>query len=275
VRPVVGRDLIIMKTFKDQLHRTIHLESTPKRIVSLVPSQTELLFDLDLQDYIVGITKFCVHPSHLKATKSSVGGTKQVDFKKIKALRPDIILCNKEENASNMIPKLEGIAPVHISDIFTFDDSLDLITAYGELFCCETKALKIKDEIIFNLKDFQKYIANKPVLKVAYFIWRNPWMVAANNTFINHLLEFNKFENIYAHLERYPEIELNELGLQTGLDYVFLSSEPFPFKDKHVIEIKMHLKASKTVFVDGEYFSWYGSRLIKAFQYFKDLRSRL
>lgn len=264
-----------MKTFKDQLHRTIHLESAPKRIVSLVPSQTELLFDLGLEEDIVGITKFCVHPTHLRTTKTSVGGTKQVDFKKIKALRPDIILCNKEENASNMISELEAIAPVHISDIFTLDDALDLITAYGELFCCETKALEIKDEIIFNLKDFQKYIANKPVLKVAYFIWRNPWMVAANNTFINHLLELNKFENIYTQLERYPEVDLKELKLQANLDYVLLSSEPFPFKDKHVLEINGHIKQSKTVFVDGEYFSWYGSRLLKSFQYFKSLRGRL
>jgi len=110
---------------------------------------------------------------------------------------------------------------------------------------------------------------------VAYFIWRNPWMVAANNTFINHLLKLNRFENTYAHLERYPEVELKDLESQGNLDLVLLSSEPFPFKDKHALEIKKHQKESKIVFVDGEYFSWYGSRLMKAFRYFKSLRSHL
>jgi len=264
-----------MKIIQDQLHRTIHLDRVPKRIVSLVPSQSELLCDLGLEDYIVGITKFCVHPGHLKNSKVIIGGTKEVNYSKIKALNPDIILCNKEENALHMIEDLEAIAPVHISDIFTLEDSLDLIMSYAELFSCEAKAVAIKEEINFNLMDFQKYIATKPIHRVAYFIWRKPWMVAANNTFINYLLELNKFENVYSGLERYPEIDLNELALQTNLDYVFLSSEPFPFKEVHALELEELLQDSKTIFVDGEYFSWYGSRLRKAFEYFKDLRSRL
>ena len=264
-----------MKTIQDQIQRIIQLEHTPQRIVSLVPSQTELLCDLGLENRIVGITKFCVHPIHLKQSKVIVGGTKQVDFNKIKALNPDIILCNKEENAINMIPELEAIAPVHISDIYTLEDSLDLILSYGMLFSCAAKAKKIRDNIIFNLKDFQNYIMNKPILRVAYFIWRNPWMVAANNTFINHLLTLNKFENIYVNLQRYPEVDLATLAQCPELDLVLLSSEPFPFKTAHAVEIDRITPNSKTVFVDGEYFSWYGSRLLNAFQYFKSLRNRL
>jgi len=264
-----------MKSIQDQLHRTIHLASTPQRIVSLVPSQTELLYDLGLEQQIVGITKFCVHPIHLKQSKSIVGGTKHVNFDKIKALNPDIILCNKEENAINMIPELEAIAQVHISDIHTLDDSLDLITAYGALFNCKQRADEIKDTINSNFKDFQNYIKNKPIVRVAYFIWRNPWMVAANNTFINYLLTLNRFENVYANLQRYPEVKLDTLALHSELDLVLLSSEPFPFKAEHAVEINEVSPSSKTVFVDGEYFSWYGSRLMKAFQYFKNLRNRL
>ena len=119
---------------KDQLNRSIIINETPKRIVSLVPSQTELLVDLGLEDAIVGITKFCVHPSHLKGEKAIVGGTKQVHFDRIKALNPDIILCNKEENTKAMIQELEKIATVHISDIYTIADSIELIMLYGALF---------------------------------------------------------------------------------------------------------------------------------------------
>ena len=264
-----------MKIFQDQLKRTIHLKDTPKRIVSLVPSQTELLFDLGLEDSIVGITKFCVHPIHFKNTKTIVGGTKQVNFNKIKALKPDIILCNKEENTLSMIQDLEVIAPVHVSDIYTIDDCLELIRAYGELFLRTIEASEINTEIIFNLNDFQEFIAHKPKLSVAYFIWSKPWMVAANNTFINHLLELNKFENSYSGLERYPEIELNEITLQANPEIVLLSSEPFPFKDTHALEVSEFTPHAKTIFVDGEYFSWFGSRLIKSFQYFKHLHHTL
>ncbi|MCC1484475.1 ABC transporter substrate-binding protein [Winogradskyella immobilis] len=261
--------------FKDQLNRTINLVNTPKRIVSLVPSQTELLVDLGLESNILGITKFCVHPSHLLKSKTIVGGTKQVHVEKVKALNPDIILCNKEENSLEILQQMEQIAPVHMSDIYTLDDGLDLIKVYGEIFDCKNNATDIVSQIKIQLESFKTYIANKPELKVAYFIWKTPWMVAAKHTFINHLLEINKFKNVYGHLERYPEIDINIMSSQIKPDLVLLSSEPFPFKEKHKEELELLSSNLKVVLVDGEYFSWYGSRLIEAFNYFKTLRLNL
>lgn len=257
--------------FKDQLNRDIYLNSTPKRIISLVPSQTELLQDLGLEDSIVGITKFCVHPIHLKKTKAIVGGTKTINIEKIKALNPDIILCNKEENTKEIVEACSAICPVHISNIETISDCIEMIEQYGTLFQKEEEASGILNKIDVNLKDFKVFIKNKPTLKVAYFIWRKPWMVAGNGTFINHLLALNKFKNVYSNLERYPEIDLQKLQLQGDPELVLLSSEPYPFKNKHVLEFNAVSPQVKTILVDGEYFSWYGSRLIESFNYFKTL----
>src|SRR5690606_10328332 len=160
----------------------------PLRIVSLVPSQTELLYDLGLEDQVVGITKFCVHPYHFKSVKTIVGGTKKVNLDRIQSLDPDIILCNKEENTREMVAELNSIAPVHVSDVCTIADTLALIEQYGQLFACRTEASRITAKIDSRLREFKLFMQDKPVLKVAYFIWREPWMVAGGNTFIDHLL---------------------------------------------------------------------------------------
>jgi ABC-type Fe3+-hydroxamate transport system substrate-binding protein len=259
---------------EDQLNRTIQLNYTPKRIVSLVPSQTELLCDLGLESSIVGITKFCVHPKHLINSITVVGGTKQVHFDKIKTLKPDIILCNKEENTKEMIDELEKIALVHISDIYTIEDCLELIDMYGVLFSAEKKAEAIHATIKREQKKFQNFIKKLPELKTVYFIWKNPWMVAANNTFINALMSISKFDNYFEELERYPVIDL-EKDIDNHVEVVMLSTEPFPFKKEDMEELKIKLPRAKVLLVDGELFSWYGSRLAKSFQYFKKLRLEL
>ena len=251
------------------------LNNTPKRIISLVPSQTELLFDLGLDNEILEVTKFCIHPFHAKQTKTIVGGTKNIKIHKIKELKPDIILCNKEENTLEIVQECAEICPVHVSDIYTMDDAIHLIEEYGTIFNRRVESSHIIQKLQFKLKDFTQFIQDKKILKVAYFIWRNPWMVAANQTFINHLLELNKFENIYRDRERYPEVELKKIRLEGDPDLIFLSSEPYPFKDEHAFEVGRFAHHAKTVFVDGELFSWYGSRLLKSFDYFKKLRSRL
>ena len=262
-----------MSIIKDQLQRVIKLQGIPKRIVSLVPSQTELLCDLGLEAAIVGITKFCVHPNHLLESKTSVGGTKQVHYDRIKALQPDIILCNKEENAKDMMAELERIAPVHCSDIYTLDDSLELIEMYGDIFqTIEASECIIKD-IKKSKAEFEEFIALKSLKTVAYFIWKSPWMVAANNTFINYMLTLNKLDNVYLHTSRYPEINVD--AIENTPDFVFLSSEPYPFNQNHINEVQSYFPKSKIILVDGEMFSWYGSRLIQAFNYFKDLNGVL
>lgn len=277
------------KTYTDQLGNQHTFHQTPKRIVSLVPSQSELLYDLGLEDSIVGITKFCVHPFHLKATKAIVGGTKQVKIDKIKALQPDIIIANKEENTLEIVESLQDICPVWVTDIITIEDNLQMISDFGQLFNKRIEAQKWIDKTNFALADFQHFIKDKEVKKVAYFIWANPYMVAGGDTFINELLKLNKFENIYDYHEtqggaeqrvvkyegRYPEIVIQKMRIQGDPDYVLLSSEPFPFKDEHAFELGRYTHHATTIFVDGEMFSWYGSRLVKAIEYFKSLHERL
>lgn len=255
---------------RDQLHRPINLDKTPKRIISLVPSQTELLVDLGLEEAVVGITKFCVHPVHLIQEKTIVGGTKQVHYDKIKALQPDIILCNKEENTKDMIEELEKIAPLHISDINTIEDALELIEQYGFLFSKEESANAMIGEISEKRQEFADFIKDKPKKTTAYFIWKNPWMVAAKNTFINEVMLENGFLNYFDGKERYPEISFN-MDRPESAELVLLSSEPFPFKEEHKAQLRVYFPQARIIVVDGELFSWYGSRLLKSFEYFKTL----
>jgi ABC-type Fe3+-hydroxamate transport system substrate-binding protein len=264
-----------MPLFKDQLGNELEFLQVPKRIVSLVPSQTELLFDLGLEENIIGITKFCVHPFHFKATKKIVGGTKKVHFEKIRLLGPDLVICNKEENTIEIVEELRKICPVWITNIITIEDNLDMICQLGILFNKRTEAQKWIDKIQFAYTDFKAFVKEKPVRKVAYFIWKNPYMVAGADTFINEMLELNRFENIYKDKGRYPEIELKKIRLEGDPELVFLSSEPYPFKEEDAFEIGRFTHHAKTVFVDGEMFSWYGSRILKAFHYFKRMQEKL
>ncbi|EAQ38359.1 Fe3+-binding periplasmic protein [Dokdonia sp. MED134] len=257
----------------DQMGRSLTFDHTPVRIVSLVPSQTELLVDLGLQSSLVGITKFCVHPVTLRNEVSVVGGTKQVHYDKIKALQPDIILCNKEENTEEMVRILQDIATVHLSDVKTLQDAHNLIIQYGTIFNVTQRATAITTRIKEEQERFRESITN-PIntLKVGYFIWQEPLMVVGDDTFIHHILEELGFVNAFKNKEgRYPTVTEQDLK---DLDYVFLSSEPFPFSEKH-IEAFQKKTTAQVVLVDGEYFSWYGSRLIKAFPYFTSLSKRL
>lgn len=264
-----------MKVYTDQIGNSITLSSTPKRIISLVPSQTELLFDLGLEDQIVGITKFCVHPYHLKATKKIIGGTKKVHYEKIKLLEPDLIIANKEENTQEIVEQLQQIAPVWTSDIKTIDDNKVMILELGKIFNARTQAQSLNNKIDFALLDFMRFVSDKKTRTAAYFIWKNPYMVAGSDNFIDHLLALNKFANIYQNKGRYPEVEIKKMRLEGDPDVVFLSSEPYPFKEEDAFEIGRFTHHAKTVFVDGEMFSWYGSRILKAFKYFKQLHNRL
>jgi ABC-type Fe3+-hydroxamate transport system substrate-binding protein len=259
----------------DQIGRTLRIANTPQRIICLVPSLSELLYDLDLEKELVGITKFCVHPTFLKKTKTIVGGTKKVNLEKIKLLNPDFILCNKEENTPEIVENLKSIAPVYVSDVNSIKDALHLISELGNIINKQEKAAKLIAAIQFKYNEFKYFIKDKPIQKTAYFIWSNPWMVAGNSTFINELLKLNKFENIYQNLERYPLISLEQLqGKNPSL--VLLSSEPYPFKEKQALEISTFVSnQTKILFCDGELFSWYGSRLKLAFDYFKKLHQKI
>ena len=260
--------------YTDQMGRTFKLSNTPVRIVSLVPSQTELLVDLSLADHIVGVTKFCVHPDTIRKEKNIVGGTKTIHLEKIRAIQPDIILCNKEENTEEIVTTLEKEFPVHVSDIYTIDDALELIVHYGDIFEKKDHAQDLIATIRTEQASFQEFMNDISQKKVAYFIWRNPWMVAGKGTFINHLLAMNNYENVFDHQDRYPEVSEEELMRLDEVDTVLLSSEPFPFSEKHKLEMKNIYPKTQIILVDGECFSWYGSRLVGAFRYFRTLHSK-
>ncbi|WP_435579602.1 ABC transporter substrate-binding protein [Gilvibacter sp.] len=254
---------------KDQLGTTHSFKSVPQRIVSLVPSQTELLVDLGLADKIVGLTKFCVHPEHLRKSKTVIGGTKNVKIDKIAQLAPDVIIANKEENTQEIVETLAGIAPVWVSDIYTVDDSLEYINGMGALFSKQQKADELVNSITKQRAAFADHIKGRKRLKVAYLIWKGPYMAAGEATFIGDLLRENGYDNLLQDPEgRYPEVDQE---LLTQADLILLSSEPYPFKEKDRAELSDQL-GKPVKLVDGEYFSWYGSRLKDAYTYFRQMR---
>ena len=261
----------------DQIQTNHNFAKTPTRIVSLVPSQTELLFDLGLENSIVGITKFCVHPNHFLKEKTKVGGTKNPSFDKIKALNPDIIICNKEENTKEIIEECSKICTTWTTNIVTIEDNFKMIADFGQIFNIEDKAKILNEQISFALSDFRTFINEKQSCKVAYFIWKKPYMVVGTNNYINEILRFNKFENVFENntsaSNRYPEIDIETLKSK-NLDLIFLSSEPYPFADKDKNDFD-HFTNAKIEIVDGEMFSWHGSRLLLALDYFKKLHKTL
>ena len=256
----------------DQLNRTIEFTFPPKRIISLVPSQSELLWDLGLQQELVGITKFCVNPKEMFSSVKRIGGTKTIKLDEIKKLAPDLIIANKEENQQEQIEELCKHFPVYISNIFTIQDALQMIEQIG-LICNRENAAK---HIVRKITEQHTRFINKNdrnEMRVAYLIWRNPYMVAGSANFINYMLSVCKLKNVFAnHKGRYPEIHIEELQKEKP-DVVLLSSEPYPFKEKHIQELQTHLPHAKIILVDGEMFSWYGSRMLYAFNYFSSIES--
>ena len=259
------------KKVLDQMQREVIIPSSPKRIVSLVPSQTELLFYLGLDEEVVGITKFCVHPRVQFKSKTRVGGTKKYNFEKIKSLNPDLIIGNKEENDQSQIEELAKSYPVWMSDILTLSDALQMIESLGTIVGKESRAKMLKENIIVDFNRLEKNISSQSQSpSAAYLIWKNPMMVAASQTFIHEMLNLAGFKNTFEDLDRYPEIT-NEKLADAKPDVIFLSSEPFPFKEKHIQEIQTVCPNSIVKLVDGELFSWYGNRLILAVPYFEKL----
>ncbi|MVM28738.1 ABC transporter substrate-binding protein [Spirosoma sp. HMF4905] len=240
------------------------------RIISLVPSQTELLFDLGVDDQVVGITKFCIHPATKVKHKPIVGGTKTLNINKILMLQPDLILANKEENTREQIEELQHHYQVHVTDVVTLPDALAMIREVGKLVKKNTEAEQIAQQIDISLTPLPR--SSRP--SVAYFIWRKPYMVAANDTFIHSMLEIAGFRNAFTNQTRYPEITPDELKAVQP-DLIFLSSEPYPFDEKHRAEFNAICPSAKILIVDGELFSWYGSRLLRSSDYFKNLRNEI
>jgi ABC-type Fe3+-hydroxamate transport system substrate-binding protein len=265
----------IMHTCTDQNARTVRLPVfPPQRIVSLVPSQTELLYALGLEREVVGITKFCVHPPEWFQEKKRVGGTKTVSLEKVAALRPDLVIANKEENDRAQIEALSEHFPVWVSDVRDLPTALDMIECVGAV----TGKFEAAQTLVAGIRS--AFSAHRPESgayrpRVAYFIWRKPYMVAGGDTFIQAMLEAAGFENVFAAESRYPEVS-REMLRAYAPELLLLSSEPYPFAEKHLAEFQELCPAARAaVIVDGELFSWYGSRLLQAPAYFRQLRENI
>lgn len=259
-----------MNIFIDQLGRKVKVKSNPKRIISLVPSITHLLYDLNLESEVVGITKFCIEPEHFLSTKKIIGGTKNPKLDCILELNPDLIIANKEENRLEDIVALESKVPVWVSDVKCMSDNLDFISKIG--LCCnrELQALHLIQKIQLGINDLKCNQSHSKRPSIVYLIWKNPYMSVGQNTFIHDMLELTGFKNTFINMLRYPVTSKDEIH-KLSPDFIFLSSEPYPFKESEFEEFKPF----KTILVDGMAFSWFGSYVIKSFSYFGALNKQI
>ncbi len=261
-----------MPTVTDARGQSISVDGSPQRIVSLVPSQTELLASLGLEEEVVGITRFCERPDHWQSTKTLVGGTKQVNVDTVRDLDPELILANHEENTAEDVEALDAIAPVFVTEVKTVPEALDMIRSVGTLTDTSDQTSTLVGRIISRFDALPDF----PSLRAAYLIWREPYMTVGGDTFIHDVMTRGGFENVYGDRTRYPEVTLDALT-EMDPDVVLCSSEPFPFheKDKFTADLHEALPDTPLEIVDGQPFSWYGPRLLDTPAYLKDLRERL
>lgn len=256
--------------YTDQTGRSISLNKVPERIISIVPSQTELLADLGLDKEVIGITKFCVHPAAWHRSKTRVGGTKNLNTGLIHELSPDLIIANKEENTREQIEELAMQFPVWISDVNDLPTACNMIEQVGIITGKESSAITL----INRIRQGFGSITNNAVGSTVYLIWKDPYMTVGGDTFIHAMLESAGFKNAFADKKRYPAITLEEIELLTP-SLVFLSSEPYPFREKHIAELQSRLPKTRIELVDGEIFSWYGSRMQYIPAYLTELKMRM
>lgn len=247
------------------------LTNAPTRIVSLVPSQTELLYSLGLQKETIAITKFCVHPKKWLFPKIIIGGTKNIRTEEIKKLAPDLVIANKEENVKEQVEELAKHYPVWVTDVNNLDDALQMIQDIGSLTGKFIEAKRLSEKIAAGFSQFQ---IDKPAIPTAYLIWRTPFMTVGGDTFINDMLNRCGLQNIFAGKTRYPEITIEALK-EAGCRLLLLSSEPYPFTQEHAKELQKSLPDTKIMLTDGEMFSWYGSRLLLAPEYFRLIMDKI
>jgi ABC-type Fe3+-hydroxamate transport system substrate-binding protein len=263
-----------MALFTDQTGNTISLTTAPKRIVSLVPSQTELLADLGLDNEVVGITKFCVHPNEWFRNKTRIGGTKDVKTDHVAALSPDLIIANKEENVKEQVEALQEIAPVWTSDIQTLEQACEMIKQIGAITQKEEEAAAIIQQTEQRFDQLYQQTKKTSTKSCVYLIWKDPYMTIGADTFIHDILTRCGLHNLFGASKRYPETTVEALQLLSP-ELLLLSSEPYPFADKHIEALQAVLPNTQIAMVDGEMFSWYGSRLMQTPAYLCGLLNRI
>ncbi|MEL6630380.1 MAG: helical backbone metal receptor [Bacteroidota bacterium] len=252
----------------DHLGREVKLDTVPQRIISLCPSITETLIELVGVDRVVGRTRFCIHPADKVKAIKRVGGTKEVKFDRLHALTPDLIIAEKEENTPEMVAELSKHYPVFVIDVKHVEEAIQMISDLGTITDTEAKAREVVEEIEAARSSFHLSLEAERIL---YFIWRDPYMVAGRDTYIQSILEALGVDNLARAWEgRYPRVEEKQLD-KTSIDRIWLSSEPYPFKEKDIASFQKIFPHASIQLVDGEMFSWYGVRMKEAFPYFSQL----
>ncbi|MBX3101465.1 MAG: ABC transporter substrate-binding protein [Bacteroidetes bacterium] len=260
------------RTVTDHMGRQLTVPVLPRRIISLCPSQTETLFALGLGERIVGVTHFCIHPRERTTALPKVGGTKKVHAQRVADLQPDLIIAEKEEQTPETVAELSALAPVYVTEALGFADALLGIRDLADLCGVPAAGEALTQEILAAFTGFPL----APLGTAAYFIWRKPWMAAGHPTYINDILARTGLHNVFAYRtdSRYPEVTTEQL--QTARPgHILLSSEPYPFADKHIAEFRQLCPEAHIRLVDGEMFSWYGVRLLKAAGYLSALHKEL
>jgi len=249
----------------------IRLDRRPERIVSLVPSTTETLHHLGCEDRVVGVTRFCVHPQPWVRSLPLVGGTKDVDIQRVRALKPDLVLGNCEENTREIFAALEPEFPVYASFPKTVDQAIDDLGSIGRLLQVEKQAEDWRVKIQEQQRELRSIRQRLEPFSYAYLIWRDPWMSVSNDTFIASMLaEAGGTNALGSRSHRFPTLTNSDL-MECGADLFLLSSEPFPFRPRHREEIAaLGISESRVRFVNGEFCSWHGVRMRSAMAYLAD-----
>lgn len=252
-----------------------HARCLDARIVSLVPSITELLCDLGLAGRLVGRTGFCIHPATTVATIPKVGGTKDVNIDKIRQLAPTHLVVNIDENEKPTVDLLAQFVPhVVVTHPLVPEDNLALARLVGGVFGADEAAASWCEAFGRELAALRA-LPPAPARTVLYCIWKDPWMTVSADTYIGAMLHELGWQvaPLAQDGSRYPRFAWSQ-ELVDQLDAVLLSSEPYRFTEEHADALERQI-GKPVLLVDGEMMSWYGSRALAGVRYLRELRARL
>jgi len=262
---------------KNSLHHLVdavgqhHAPAPDARIVSLVPSITELLCDLGLGPQLVGRTGFCIHPKAVVAAIPKVGGTKDVNIDRIRTLAPTHVVVNIDENEKPTVDALAQFVPhVVVTHPLVPHDNLALARLLGGLFGKEAEAAAWCRAFDTELALLRAMPAGPP-RTVLYCIWQDPWMTVSGDTYIAAMLAELGWKVPSLGTERYPRFDWSA-ALVDGLDAVLLSTEPYRFTEAHADALEKQI-GIPVLLVDGEMLSWYGSRALAGVRYLREVRA--
>jgi ABC-type Fe3+-hydroxamate transport system substrate-binding protein len=248
----------------------VELRRLPRRIVSLVPSTTEILCALGLGEALVGVTVYCVEPRDVVRGKTRIGGEKNPDLEKIRALEPDLVIANIEENVRDDIDRLRAWSiPVWVTYPRTVAEGIQLIGELGELTGSSARAAELLRDIEPLHERVRMATARRPPVAVFYPIWRGPYMTINGDTYIHDMLKVCGARNIFADRpERYPTVTLDEVAARRP-DVILLPDEPFRFRRAHLADFAKYtdvpaVRDGRIHLVDGKPFSWHGPRIAEA-----------